>query len=75
MTNWAGFYEQIDVEGCEHISHFPVFSSTMPALIPGAVIYKSSRDTLNIMALQGKPIFVDNLVKVGAVSVCNASVS
>lgn len=67
VTNWSGFYEQITMEGCEHLNHFPVFSSSMPAVMPGAVIYKSNKDTMNIMAVQGKPIFVDALVKLGAV--------
>lgn len=67
VTNWAGFYEQIVMEGCEHMNHFPVFGSKMPAVMPGAIIYKSDKDTLNIMAVQGKPVFVDTLVKLGAV--------
>jgi hypothetical protein len=39
----------------------------MAAVMPGVVIYKSDNNTLNIMALQGKPIFVDSLVTLGAV--------
>ena len=69
VTNWAGFYEQITLEGCEHLNHFPVFFSNMPAVMPGAVIYKSDKNTLNIMAVQGNPVFVDALVKLGAVDV------
>jgi len=59
VTNWAGFYEQIVLQGCEHVKHFPVFFSTMPAVMPGAVIYKSNQNTLNILAVQGKPVFVE----------------
>ena len=67
-TNWAGFYEQIVLEGSEHVTHFPVFISNA-AIIPGAVIYKSDQDTLNILAVQGKPVFVETLVQLGAVEV------
>ena len=71
VTNWAGFYEQIVLEGCEHVSHCPVFMSNMPAVMPGAVIYKSDKNTLNIMAVQGKRVFVDELIKQGAVERIN----
>lgn len=67
-TNWAGFYEQIVMEDCHHVTHFPVFISNA-AVIPGAVIYKSDSKTLNILAVQGKLEFVDALVKIGAVDV------
>lgn len=55
------------MEGCEHMNHFPILGSKMPAVMPGAIIYKSDKNTLNIMAVQGKPVFVDALVKLGAV--------
>lgn len=67
VTNWASFYEQLSMRGCEHVSHFPVFPAYLPAVMPGAVIYKSNKDTLCLMCLEGHVSIIDALAAIGAV--------
>jgi hypothetical protein len=54
LTNWAGLYEEVQFEGCEHVCHMPVMSG-LPPFRHVAIIYRPREGETAVLVASRSP--------------------
>ncbi|KAJ3064553.1 hypothetical protein HDU98_012041 [Podochytrium sp. JEL0797] len=50
VTNWAGFYEDVELEGCELVKHLPVMDVAQPNPYATCIIFAEKKGHLKVIS-------------------------
>eukprot|EP00600_Ochromonadales_sp_CCMP1393_P013091 CAMPEP_0175005162 /NCGR_PEP_ID=MMETSP0005-20121125/5160_1 /TAXON_ID=420556 /ORGANISM="Ochromonas sp., Strain CCMP1393" /LENGTH=427 /DNA_ID=CAMNT_0016260377 /DNA_START=137 /DNA_END=1420 /DNA_ORIENTATION=+ len=66
VTNWAGLYQHIEFEGCEHIVHSPLYVENAPALV-ASILYMATATEMAIFVYDNTTTLLDACAEQGMV--------